>query len=162
MMCLIALLMLQGMLFHFKYSFVDGTDGTPRDAKVTNVAKAAGMYTTGYNAEKISELYDFPEKEGRLDSEVILFGKIPGVSYLFDMQPAISTTWADLDSNTIESFEKELKALEMSENPLVIVHEDFAGEVLADKKYQILLDYINVKDYNIIFESDFYTVYGNS
>ena len=40
--------------------------------------------------------------------QLILFGDIPALSYLFDMEPAIFTTWIDLDSNQIEQLRIDL------------------------------------------------------
>ena len=40
-----------------------------------------------------------------------MYGDIPALSYLFDMEPAIFTTWADLDSNSMDTLMEDLNRL---------------------------------------------------
>lgn len=157
---IIILLVIQGALFHSCYSFVDGADGTKRNSEVSGVAKAKYMITTDMNASELSQLYSYLEDNDLLGKELITFGNIPGISYLFDMEPAIFSTWPDLDSNTVESFDDALMDISTrDEQPLIIVHDDIEGEVLGQEKYDILLDYIANHDYNKIFNNESYTVY---
>ena len=76
-----------------------------------------------------------------------------------NLQPAIFSLWPDLDSNTVERFDQAMMSLDPDTNPLIIVHPDFTGEVLAGQKYDILLDYMANYDYNKVFENDDYIVY---
>jgi hypothetical protein len=156
-------LFIQGALFHMGYSFVDGADGTPRDSRV-NVAKLSGMITTQDNAESLDELKDALEKADLLQTKVILFGGIPGISYMFDMEPAINTAWPDLDSYSLDKFDSQLMELNASDNatPTVIVSKEMADYSLVGAKYDILLDYIANHDYNKIFESDRFIVFAES
>ena len=156
-------LFIQGALFHMGYSFVDGANGTPRDSRVT-VAKLSGMITTQDNAESLDELKDALEKADLLQTKVILFGGIPGISYMFDMEPAINTAWPDLDSYSIDKFDSQLMELNASDNatPTVIVSKEMADYSLVGAKYDILLDYIANHDYNKIFESDRFIVFAES
>ena len=156
-------LFIQGALFHMGYSFVDGANGTPRDSRV-NVAKLSGMITTQDNAESLDELKDALEKADLLQTKVILFGGIPGISYMFDMEPAINTAWPDLDSYSIDKFDSQLMELNASDNatPTVIVSKEMADYSLVGAKYDILLDYIANHDYNKIFESDRFIVFAES
>lgn len=156
---IIVLLVMQGTFFRINYSFVDGTDGTPRCEKITEIPKAKGMYTSGYNKEKLETLYIYLNEQNLLEEKVILFGKIPGISYLFDMEPAIFSSWPDLDSYATDLMPTALEELDDSDLPLIIVHKDFEGEVLAQTKYDILLDYMATKDYNKDFENDYFEVY---
>ena len=159
MLAVVILLTVQGTLFHFRYSFVDGADGQARDTKVTGIPRAEGMMTTAENAESLQQLYDFLQKNGLAGQQVIQFGKAPGVCYLMNLEPAISSLWPDLDSNTEESFDQDMTELDPEKQPLVIVHPDFSGEVLAERKYDILLDYMANYDYNKVFENGGYIVY---
>ncbi len=162
---LLTVVFIQGIFFHMSYSFVDGTDGEKRSVLVgtNDVPGAAGMYTTEMNAESLSELYDFLCEEELSDKELLQFGKAPGLSYLFRMEPAIFSTWPDLDSNTTEKFSDALT--ELSENsdedlPVVIVNPDFEGEVNAESKYDLLLDFIEKQKYNRVFENGRFEVYA--
>ena len=164
-MAILVLVILQGTLFHYKYSFVDGTDGTKRDALIgtQDLPKAAGMYTTAANADTLSELQTVIRQRGLEDKKLLQFGKAPGLSYLLDMKPAIFTTWPDLDSNTVDNFNAALMAFEGANNeelPVVIVNPDFEGEVSAEKKYDMLLDFLQTWKYNKVFESDRFEVYA--
>ena len=164
-MAILVLLFVQSTLFHYKYSFVDGTDGTKRSALIgtQNLPKAAGMYTTPDNADSLSELHTLIRQKGLEDKKLLQFGKAPGLSYLLDMEPAIFSTWPDLDSNTVERFEAALKDFEGANNeelPVVIVNPDFEGEVSAEKKYDMLLDFLKSWKYNKVFESDRFEVYA--
>lgn len=156
---LILLLIVQGTLFHFQYSFVDGADGQARDTQVTGIPRARGMVTTAANAHSLQQLYDFLQQNGLAGQKVIQFGKAPGVCYLMNLEPAIFSLWPDLDSNTTERFDEAMTNLDPDEQPLIIVHPDFNGEVLAEQKYDILLDYMANYDYNKVFENDNYVVY---
>lgn len=163
-MAILVLLFVQGGLFHFYHSFMDGTDGTKRSVLIgtRDIPKAAGMHTTWENAESLSEVYEKIVDMGLEDKKLLQFGKAPGLSYLFDMEPAIFTTWPDLDSNTTEKFSKALSGFDGSEReelPVVIVNPDFDGEVLSEEKYDLLLDFLKTWKYNIIFDNDRFMVY---
>ena len=155
-------LLVQGTFFHFNYSFVDGADGQARNTVVTEIPRAKGMVTTRSNADSLLQLYTFIQKNGLQDTSVIQFGKAPGICYLMNLKPALFSLWPDLDSNTVEHFDQAMMSLGSNTNPLIIVHPDFSGEVLAEQKYDILLDYMANYDYNKIFENDNYIVYQAS
>ncbi|WP_026526765.1 hypothetical protein [Butyrivibrio sp. VCD2006] len=164
-MAILVLIFFQSSIFHCKYSFVDGTDGTKRLALIgtQDVPKAAGMYTTKENASSLSELHTLIRQRGLEDKKLLQFGKAPGLSYLLDMEPAIFTTWPDLDSNTVTRFEDALSEFEGADNeelPVVIINPDFEGERSAKKKYDMLLDFLKTWKYNKVFESDRFEVYA--
>ena len=117
------------------------------------------MVTTAANAHSLQQLYDFLQQKGLAGQKVIQFGKAPGVCYLMNLEPAIFSLWPDLDSNTTERFDEAMMNLDPDVQPLIIVHPDFNGEVLAEQKYDILLDYMANYDYNKVFENDNYVVY---
>ena len=52
--------------------------------------------------------YELTVKNELLQKEVILYGDIPAIAYIFDLKPAVYTTWADLNSNSLEQLETEL------------------------------------------------------
>ena len=159
----VVLLFIQGGLFHFGYSFFDGADGTPRDSQ-TSIKKAAHMVTTDYNAETLDELQQVLLDEKLMDTKVILFGGIPGIAYLFDMEPAIDTTWPDLDSYAIKNFDDQLMEISVSDapTPTIIVGKEMAEYSNIGTKYDILLDYIVNHDYNKVFESDRFIVFAEN
>ncbi len=163
-MAILVLLFVQGSLFHLEHSFVDGTDGTKRTTLIgsMDLPKAAGMHTTITNAEDISEVYKFLNDNDLGDRSLLQFGKAPGLSYLMDMEPAIFTTWPDLDSNTTEKFSEALSSFNGDESkdlPVVIINPDFEGEVLAEEKYDLLLDFLSTWKYNNIFDNGRFEIY---
>ncbi len=161
---ILTIICVQGILFHFNYSFVDGTDGEKRTVLIgsQDIPRAKGMYTTRYNAESLTELYDFIKEEKMTSDKLLQFGKAPGLSYLFGMEPAIFSTWPDLDSNTVAKFDAALAELDTQpaeELPLIVVNPDFEGEVSAREKYEHLLDFIDTQKYNKVFDNNRFVVY---
>ena len=156
-------LFIQGALFHLGYSFMDGADGTPRDSYV-NIKKAEHMVTTDYNAQSLEELSEVLRSNDLCDTKVILFGGIPGISYLFDLYPAIDTTWPDLDSYSVDNFDSQLMELSVSDEPTptIIIGKDMAEYANIGMKYDILLDYIVNHDYNKVFEGDRFIVFAEN
>ncbi len=156
----IIVLVVQGVLFHINYSFVDGADGTERNTE-TSIAKADGMITTQYNAETLDELKAYLDTVDTANTKVILFGGIPGVSYLFDLEPAISTVWPDLDSYSTSIYDSELIELSTSDDPtpMIIIGKDMPVYASTEAKYDILLDYIANHDYNKDFESSRFVIF---
>ncbi len=157
----IAVLIVQGAIFHAGFTFKDGDDGRARDS-YSSIPKAAGLATSAENAETLDELYDFFAGSGLLGDKVILFGDIPGISYVFDLEPALDTAWPDLDSYTTEKFDEQLLAVSQSEEsvPTVIVSAQLPEYANTLKKYDILMDYIANHDYNKVFENERFTVYA--
>ena len=154
-------LLVQGFLFHLNFSFLDGTDGTVRDSRVDNIQKVCDMWTSKDNAGSLMELKDILYEENLLGKDVLLFGSVPGLSYIFDMKPAISTTWPDLDSFSVEHFLEDLSNIPADENsrPVIITGSDIPEYANASGKYDILLDYISNHGYNKVFESNRFVVY---
>ena len=157
----IIVLIIQGFLFRVNFSFVDGADGQKRDAVVKDIPKVNHMVTTSANADSLQELAQYLENSRPINNRAILFGGVPGLSYIFDLKPAIDTAWPDLDSYSIETFDNQLMDLSVSDDPqpMIIVGKDMQEYANISTKYDILLDYINNHDYNIDFESERFTVY---
>ncbi|WP_035767537.1 hypothetical protein [Butyrivibrio sp. NC2002] len=154
-MMILTVLCFQGGMFHLNYSFVDGVDGTKRDVLIgsSEIPRAGGMHTTPANADSVCSVYDYLDDNDLTDKKLLQFGKAPGFSYLFDMEPAIFTTWPDLDSNSTEKFSEALENVEESDLPVIIINFDFEGEVHAGEKYEILLDFMDRFGYNEVFEN---------
>ncbi len=156
----IAVLLVQGAIFHASFAFKDGDDGRVRDSRSV-VQKVAAMRTGSDNAESLDELYRFLEEKDLFDKKVILFGDIPGISYVFDMEPAIDSAWPDLDSYSLDKFTMQLdSAAPFRDETLIITGSPIPEYASAGRKYDILLDYITSNDYNKVFENDKYTVYA--
>lgn len=123
------------------YVFLDGETGEKREYKVAENRVLQGMYTNEMNAETLEEITFFmTENQGEYgDKKLILYGNIPALAYYLDKPPAISTTWADLDTSSLEQLKKELKELSRAakqgeESPLVILTPALAAYLSGDKK----------------------------
>lgn len=175
----VLMLCVQSAGFHFGYVFGDGVWGEKRDTLITDLPKAKGIYTNRENAEYLSDLLTFVDENGLSDKSVILYGEIPGISYLLNMPSAISTAWPDLDSNRLVRFEQDMESMEQNidkERPVVIVasgiaayysedaeaYEWFGVDVEkynADEKLAILREFLTDYDYEETFANMRYVVY---
>ena len=180
-MALAAVLMvlLQGSLFHVRFAFGDGTDGTARTAQVQGNAFLAGMYTTPDNAAQLSGL-SAALQEKAAGQPLVTLGNAPGLHVIFGLPPALSNTWPDLDSYPYEQMAADLAALEKSgARPAVILHttetepyappeggaEDADGAQMAEsaspagKKSALLFDFMTKYGYAPVYENEAYALY---
>lgn len=162
-MVIIALL-IQGGIFHYVFAFGDGMDGTKRDSSSTRILKISGMVSSKNNIDSLEELAIVMDQRADNEEKAIFFGGVPGLSYIFDIEPAINTTWPDLDSYSIEKYEKALTDLSVSDDPkpMIIIGKQMQEYANISAKYNILLDYISEHDYNKVFESERFIVFANS
>ena len=123
------------------YVFLDGETGEKREYKVAENRVLHGMYTNEMNAETLEELTLFMTEnhEEYADKKLILYGNIPALAYYLDKPPAISTTWADLDTSSLEQLREELKEISQmvsrgEERPLVILTPELAAYLSGDEK----------------------------
>lgn len=173
--CLIVVfLLVQSVGFHLHFSFQDGRNGEARDTVLTEPIKAAGICTNQDNAAWLAELAEYVRQEQLTGREVILYGEVPGLGYLLDMPPALSTFWPDLDSYRMVEYERDMALLE--EPPVVIVssavaaylNEDADGmnwfgvdreKLDQDEKLQLLEVYMQAHSYQEGFGNARYAVY---
>lgn len=142
--CLLAFT-IQALGVGIAYVFADGEDGQSVTASVSDNHILTGMRTTPATARSLSELSAYMNsnyvalgdenaetgevKEALAGAEkngiggiandkrkLILYGNIPGLSYILDRPCAISTSWPDLDSYPVEDMTREFEALDASIN----------------------------------------------
>ncbi len=158
----LAVLVIQGAIFHARFAFGDGTDGKERDSYSEN-PKVSALKTTSYNAETLDELQEALSDNDLLGKKTVFFGGVPGLSYIFDLEPALDTTWPDLDSYSTDKFDRELMDTQaLDELPTVIIGKEMQEYANIEEKYDILLDYIANHDYNRVFESERFVVYKSA
>ena len=174
MVLLIALLLVQSTGFHMAYAFRDGIHGEARDAKLTTPVKTKNVYTNQDNAAWLEELAEYTENAGLTGRDLISYGELPGLGYLLDMPPALSTFWPDLHSYLMSEYERDMEHL--TTPPVVIIaspvaaylNEDADGmnwfgvdrEALdRDEKLQILSAYMAEHSYREEFGNGRYVVY---
>lgn len=173
--------LIQSVGFHAEFAFQDGIYGEPRDMCVKIPEKAAGVYTNLENGALLEELSGFMKEEGLTGREVIAYGELPGLPYLLDMPPALSTGWPDLTSYRMTEYERDLAALEEKikaggEAPVIIVSSSVAaywsddGEAISwfgvdmekmakDEKQRMLADFVRDYGYAECFGNARYVVY---
>lgn len=169
----------QSTMFHWNFAYYDGIRGEVRDTLVTEPSKAEGIYTNRENAECLSDLVVYARENGLIGRQVILYGEIPGLSYLLDMPDAISTTWPDLNSYRLAQFEEDMKTVinhMEEERPVVIVASGVAAyysedaeayewfgvdpeKYSADMKMELLRQFLAEYDYKETFGNMRYVVY---
>lgn len=122
----VAAVFIQSIIFGACFVFRDGNDGEKRNYQVENNEVLAGMKTTKQNAENLQGLNDYLEKKDLKGKEVLLYGNVPAVSFYFEMNPVLSTTWPDLDSFSYTKFQAEMDNLKADISPVVITNPDTA------------------------------------
>ncbi len=175
---------IQAVGIGFGYVFFDGETGEPRSYRIAENKVLDGMLTTSLNAEVLEELTIFmTENQSEYgQKELILYGNIPGLSYYLNMPSAIYTTWADLDTNSLERLKTELveitaeKGSNKEERPLVIITPqldayladneqamDFWGTDVEfckqDKKLSAIGDFLTENKYEQVFANEAFVVY---
>lgn len=171
---LVLFILVQSVGFHLTFSFQDGRNGEVRDTLLRAPVKAAGIYTNQENAAWLTELGEYVQQAQLTGRKVILYGEVPGLGYLLDMPPALSTFWPDLDSYRMVEYERDMERLESP--PVVIVsssiaawlNEDADGmgwfgiekdKLDQDEKLQILSVYMKAHSYQEAFSNARYVVY---
>ena len=109
--------------------------------------------------------------------KLILYGNIPGLSYILDRPCALSTSWPDLDSYPVEDMTHEFEALDASikqddatmqdvatlqdalNKPVVIINRLLYEVPDNSIKLDLVMSFIENNDYQITFDNDAFVVY---
>lgn len=178
---LVAFVLIQSIGSHACFAFQDGIYGELRDMRIREPEKAAGVYTNMENGALLEELAAFIEEEGLTGRDMIAYGELPGLHYLLDMPPALSTGWPDLDSYRMAEYARDMAAVESDiragkEPPVIIVSSGIAaywsddgeainwfgvdmGKMAEDEKLRILRDFVSECGYVERFGNARYVVY---
>ena len=149
-------LLIQGTVFRAVFVY-GGEKDTRFDTRITGIPKAAGMYTTGEEAERLERLQTYLTQENLAGTKTLFFGDIPGCAWLFDLPPAIFTTWPDLDSNATERFDEALT--ELTEMPLILISEERIGALHAERKAVLLQSFLLQHAYDKIYDDGVLKLY---
>ncbi len=156
--CLLTLAV-QSAGFGTAFVFRDGSASEKRDTKVENNGILKGMYTTGTNAEALEGVTAFWEKAGLSGSSVILYGNIPGISYLLDAPPAITSTWANLESYNMGFWEADFARVEADlerDRPVVMIGKEYEP---TDGKAALLQEFMERHAYRLLYENEKLALY---
>ena len=159
----------QSILFGIGFVFHDAgvqTDAEQLMLKCTKVAD--GLTTTPEKKVALAELDQYLYENGLHKKQVILYGDIPAIAYLFDMEPAVFSTWADLDSKSIDILRTELDELSKNGNiqelPAVIFGRSSVERLtkedgLAYQKLELIQSFLEKNGYEQTFCNESYSVY---
>lgn len=150
---------LQSVGFGMHFVFRDGSFTEKRDTKVENNAILKGMYTTKANAEALTGITEFWKREQLEGTPVILYGDVPGLSYILDAPSALTSTWSNLESYNLAFWERDFKKIEETIDavrPAVIVGNAY---VPIDDKMQRLRHFLNRYEYEQTFQNEKVTIY---
>lgn len=171
----IGITIIQSIGFGFTFVFRDGTLGEKRDTRIYKNDVLYGMYTNRENAETIESLTEYCEQQKLQGRKVILYGNIPAMSCFLKMPAALSTTWPDLASYTVETMQKDIAIIRQEQNsmerPVVIVSSAFGAWLTEDleemnsfevnpEKYDKDRKAILIRD--LILEKQYEQTYQNS
>ncbi len=165
---LIAGVSVQSILYGCVFVFHDVLpDGEKRiEAQITGSSSTKGLYGTVDKVLALDELGGYLSENDLLEERVILYGDIPAISYIFDMEPAVFSTWADLNSKELERLEADLNGLAgyielKGETPVVILSVEAAEELreTSDAKLVAIRKYMEAHGYVRGFQNDEYQVF---
>jgi hypothetical protein len=162
---------LSALLFGINFVFHDYKSDTLRRVSVSLKCDGAAnkIMTTAYKKENLEALDNYLYENSLNKKTLITYGDVPALSYIFNMKPAIYTTWADLDSNSLPMLCDDLAGIEngaLEDFPVVIFGKEALDDTevnsrsdFANKKLSVLLDFIEKNNYALVYENNAYSVY---
>lgn len=142
----------QTVLFGVFFVFGDGSAKQKRDTKIENSGILKGIYTTKRNAQTMEALTAY-YKSLQEEAPVLTYGRIPGLVFYLGAAPAMSSTWADLDSYAMEDYEADIQRLRAREiHPLVLVNTALDEEDRQQEKFLLLGSFLEEQQYAVQFE----------
>lgn len=163
--------------FGIRFVFAEATGVQEADAFVTNNPILKNIRMSPDKAECMTELSAYVTENNLQGEEVILYGKVPSLSYYLQM-PSAFNPWSDLDSYSRETMEQELLELG-EETPVIILGNSYAlyeeggenglkkagvsekeqREILADRKWEMLAEFMEQNGYEQTFRNEKFAVY---
>jgi hypothetical protein len=165
-------ILIVSLLFGIDYVFHDEPVGERKRVSVNFKCDtvANGILTTLDKKENLESLDDYLYENELNEKSLITYGYIPALSYIFDMEPAVYTTWLDLDSNPISRLETELdelSSLQIEDMPVVILGSEYVDELLENEypklayaKLKVIEKYMEENNYTKVYENSTYRVYN--
>lgn len=158
--------MAQSILFGYHFVFHDAKAAAEKEtlSELQCSTAALGLKTTDEKKQAIEGLDRFLYDSELNKNQVILYGDIPAVAYILDMEPAVFTTWADLDSNRLSLLQQDLDALyQNGETPVIILGKEALEKRVQQGKRDVKLEAINAfmeeSNYEMLYENQLFAVY---
>lgn len=149
--------------FGVRFSFAESTGVYNLIATVENNAILRNIKMSPEKAKWLTELSECAEERGLQGREVILYGRIPSVAYYLQMPPAFNP-WSDLPSYSYDTMAAAMAETEndlrggSADKPVVIVNYLQKG-LKKDKKWQLILDFMDRNGYEMVWQNDTFAVY---
>ena len=175
----------QFSLFGAVFVFAEATGVRNANSYVENVPVLQGIRMSEEKARWMTELGQYVVDEELEGKEVILYGEIPSLSYYLQM-PSAFNPWSDLDSYSVEQMALDLNetAEDMEEDPeyrpAIIIEREYVtylaggesalkdllglgevhiSEITQDRKWPLLLEFMEQQGYEPDFSNGKFTVY---
>ncbi len=158
----LAILMIQCGLFKTIFTFRDAGLSSELNTCMTQNEVGKGMITTKERANMIEGLTEYIVAEDLTERKVVILGYLPGIPYVLNLTPAISSTWPDLPSYSSEEFTCSLR---QADTPLVFISLDKYPDILSyedetgDEKATILAKYLRMQEYEVVYTDDNFEIY---
>ena len=180
----LAMCCFQFSLFGAVFVFAEATGVQYADSHAENVPVLEGIRMSEDKARWMSELGRYVEDEGLEGKEVILYGRIPALSYYLQM-PSAFNPWSDLDSYSVEQMKLDLEETvsymeqDPEYRPVIIIEREYIAyladgvsgledlgvggnrisEITQDRKWLLLLEFMEEQGYEWDFSNGKFTVF---
>ena len=174
----LAMFLFQSILFGTGFVFAEATGVQDVTATVDNNEILRGVRMSPERAEWMTGLSAYVEEHGLQDREVLLYGRIPAMSYYLGMAPAFNS-WSDLDSYVYAVMKADLEKLAGEiengdrERPVMLLNREYylymiGGEqrlqeeqldrsrvdkiLEAEAKNQLIIGFVERFNYDLTYE----------
>ena len=136
----LAMCLFQFTMFGAEFVFAEATGVRNVTAEVENNEVLKGIKMSPERARWMTEISAYVLENDLQGREVILYGKIPALSYYLQM-PSAFNPWSDLRSYSTEQMALELDVLSeeiklnVQEKPVIILESTYAAYLTGDKAY---------------------------
>lgn len=155
---LTALLCIEGYQYYSTFVYRD----SPKESLNcgTNIKEYKGIKTSAERARYLDNLVEILEPYG--DYELITLGDFSIGYVVTELVPFFTSTWPDLVSFNIESFQRQMEIkLEQDMYPVIVLADVYqTGEYRSPEKIEMVLDVIEKSEkYEIAHEDEYYCIY---
>lgn len=180
----LAMCIFQSGMFGATFVFAEATGVQDFTGKVDNNVILQNIRMPAERAEWLTEISSYVEEQNLQGKEVILYGRIPSLSFYLQM-PSAFNPWSDLASYSYETMQENMAQLEGlimekgAEHPIFIVENVYAlheeggvaamaeggvaeakqQEVDTDKKWQLILEFMEEYGYEQAFRNEKFALY---
>lgn len=180
----LAMCAFQFSMFGAMFVFAEGTGVQRADSYVENNPILRDIRMSEDKARWLTELSRYVKEEELQGNEVVLYGRIPALSYYLQM-PSVFNPWSDLDSYSVEQMALELDraALAMEQDgayrPVIMIEKDYfayltggtgaleeldlgearIGEIAMDEKWALLSEFMERQGYEQDFCNEKFAVF---